>query len=202
MRNPLGGSWNVYQGIVYVLPSQPSAAFPNPSTTVLLPKSHLDLYNELMAATSPYSRSHYCEITHLVDQSARCRLGALFRQGCRRVPAPEGSLLLWNSKTLHQAPLPPRPPCSMTIGIYHCTAEAAAARDSCSQGWTSGRRLAQPVCWEPRSRRDHAALVRKAVMSIRGLPSTHWASLGNCGRQQCLRLALFSHSPFSNRNFA
>ncbi len=97
---------------------------------------------------------------------------------------------------------PPRPPYSMTIGIYHCTAEAAAARDSCSQGWTSGRRLAQPVCWEPRSRRDHAALVRKAVMSIRGLPSTHWASLGNCGRQQCLRLALFSHSPFSNRNFA
>lgn len=109
MRNPLGGSWNVYQGIVYVLPSQPSAAFPNPSTTVLLPKSHLGLYNELMAATSPYSRSHYCEITHLVDQSARCRLGTLFRQGCRRVPAPEGSLLLWNSKTLHQAPLPPGP---------------------------------------------------------------------------------------------
>jgi hypothetical protein len=97
------GSWDVYQGIVYVLPSQPSDAFPDSSTTVLLPKSHTELYDELMAATSAHSRSHYCEIKHLMDGSARARLGQVFRKGCRRVPVPEGSLLLWNSKTLHQA---------------------------------------------------------------------------------------------------
>jgi ectoine hydroxylase-related dioxygenase (phytanoyl-CoA dioxygenase family) len=86
-----------------VLSSQPSAAAPDPSTTVLFPKSHAGLYDELMAAASPHSRSHYCEITHLADGSARARLGELFREGCRRAPMPEGSLLLWNSKTLHQA---------------------------------------------------------------------------------------------------
>ena len=151
-RAPESGSWDVYQGIVYVWPSEPSSAFPDTSTTVLLPKSHRDWYPQLMAATSPHSRSHYCEIANLTDQNAAADLGELFRQGCRRAPMPEGSLLLWNSKTLHQ-------------------------------GWTSGRRLAQPVCWEPKSRRDHAALVRKAAMSIRGLPSTHWASLGKTGQR-------------------
>jgi ectoine hydroxylase-related dioxygenase (phytanoyl-CoA dioxygenase family) len=101
----------VYQGIVYVLPSQPSAAFPNSSTTVLLPKSHTVLYDELMAATSPHSRSHYCEINHVADDCARARLGEAFRQGCRRAPMPGGSLLLWNSRTLHQVTLSPmRPP--------------------------------------------------------------------------------------------
>ena len=151
-RAPESGSWDVYQGIVYVWPSEPSSAFPDTSTTVLLPKSHRDWYPQLMAATSPHSHSHYCEIANLTDQNAAADLGELFRQGCRRAPMPEGSLLLWNSKTLHQ-------------------------------GWTSGRRLAQPVCWEPAARRDHAALVRKAAMSIRGLPSTHWASLGKTGQR-------------------
>ncbi len=46
------------------------------------------------------------------------------------------------------------------------------------QGWGPGTRLAQPVCWEPRVRRDGGALVRKAELSLRGFPSTHWASLG------------------------
>lgn len=88
-----------------MLPSQPSAAFPDSSTTVLLPKSHGDVYARLMAASSPHSRSHYCEVTHLVDEVARKQLGELFREGCKRLPMPEGSLLLWNSKTLHQATL-------------------------------------------------------------------------------------------------
>merc|ERR1712216_279155 len=46
------------------------------------------------------------------------------------------------------------------------------------QGWTGGPRLAQPVCWEPRSRRTEAAWVRKLRMAALGLPSTHWGSLG------------------------
>jgi len=46
------------------------------------------------------------------------------------------------------------------------------------QGWTGGPRLAQPVCWEPTSRRTQSARVRKLRMAVLGLPSTHWASLG------------------------
>jgi len=46
------------------------------------------------------------------------------------------------------------------------------------QGWTGGPRLAQPVCWEPRSRRTEAARERKLRMAALGLPSTHWGSLG------------------------
>jgi hypothetical protein len=136
------------------------------------------MYDKLMAATSPYSRSHYCEIAHLVDGSAQAQLGELFRRGCRRAPMPEGSLLLWNSRTLHQAM--PR----AHVPLSNREFSEAAARDALFQGWTSGRRLAQPVCWEPKSRRGEAALVRKTLMSIRGLPSTHWASLGN-NRWRC-----------------
>ena len=160
-----------------MLPSQPSAAFPDSSTTVVLPKSHGDVYARLMIASSAHSRSHYCEIAYLVDEDARKQLGEQFRQGCKRLPMPEGSLLLWNSKTLHQATLAHASP----TPIAHSTGTLSAACDTLPQGWTSGRRLAQPVCWEPRSRREHSALVRKAIMSIRGLPSTHWASLGKQG---------------------
>lgn len=46
------------------------------------------------------------------------------------------------------------------------------------QGWTGGPRLAQPVCWEPVSRRTEASRERKLRLAALGLPSTHWASLG------------------------
>merc|ERR1719433_2147764 len=45
------------------------------------------------------------------------------------------------------------------------------------QGWSGGPRLAQPVCWEPRARRDEAMRERKLRLAALGLPSTHWASL-------------------------
>ncbi len=38
--------------------------------------------------------------------------------------------------------------------------------------------IEQPVCWEPRTRRDDAAYERKLRLCALGLPSTHWASLG------------------------
>ena len=46
------------------------------------------------------------------------------------------------------------------------------------QGWMSGPRLAQPLCWEPKGRRSKEALNRKMALAALGLPSTHWASLG------------------------
>ena len=63
------------------------------------------------------------------------------------MPAPAGSLFLWDSRILHQ-------------------------------GWVSGARLAQTVCWQPRSFRDAAARDRKLRLAALGLPSTHWATLG------------------------
>lgn len=46
------------------------------------------------------------------------------------------------------------------------------------QSWRGGPRLAQPVCWEPASRRPAVARERKLRLAALGLPSTHWASLG------------------------
>merc|ERR1712188_305074 len=46
------------------------------------------------------------------------------------------------------------------------------------QGWSGGPRLAQPVCWEPSERVQPTAHLRKLRMAATGLPSTHWASLG------------------------
>merc|ERR1719215_871916 len=63
----------------------------------------------------------------------------------RRVPCPAGSLLLWDSRLVHQ-------------------------------GWAGGPRLAQPVSWEPKERRDEAALRRKLWMCAVGVPSSHSAS--------------------------
>jgi len=46
------------------------------------------------------------------------------------------------------------------------------------QGWRGGPRLVQPVCWEPKGRRDERARERKLKLAALGLPSTHWGSLG------------------------
>merc|ERR1712032_914655 len=45
------------------------------------------------------------------------------------------------------------------------------------QGWSGGPRLAQPVCWEPRSRRNDLMRERKLRLAALGMPSTHWPSL-------------------------
>lgn len=46
------------------------------------------------------------------------------------------------------------------------------------QGWNYGPRLAIPICMEPKDRRDEGALTRKILAVERGVPTTHWASLG------------------------
>jgi hypothetical protein len=46
------------------------------------------------------------------------------------------------------------------------------------QGWEGGPRLAVPVCLEPRKRRSEIALASKHEACRKGLPTTHWASLG------------------------
>merc|ERR1712070_711700 len=88
--------------------------------------------------------SQSIRINHLQDWIERDSLVADAISGTRRVPCPAGSLLLWDSRTIHQ-------------------------------GWAGGPRLAQPVCWEPRTRReqDIHALGRKIFMCASGIPSSH-----------------------------
>jgi len=83
-------------------------------------------------------------LSNLHDAHVRRELTAAAVTGSRRVPCPAGSLLLWDSRTIHQ-------------------------------GWAGGPRLAMPVCWEPRVRRerDRDALRRKIFMCAAGVPSSH-----------------------------
>lgn len=141
------GEWGVFQGLLYIWSAEASHA----SATALLPGSHLEAYDELMADAGMAKRgrkgSHFSALGALEDSVLAAALSERWLAGAGRVPVPSGALLLWSSRTLHQ-------------------------------GWSGGPRLAQPVCWEPIDRRDAAALERKMRLAALGLPSTHWASLG------------------------
>jgi hypothetical protein len=55
------------------------------------------------------------------------------------------------------------------------------------QGWTIGKRLAMPVCFEPVERRSKEVLAAKLQLIQEGMGSTHWASLGiphDCGNTE------------------
>jgi len=58
------------------------------------------------------------------------------------------------------------------------------------QGWDGGPRLAQPICWEPRSSRSCDALERKRRCCVLGLATSHYASLGQLHSSQCETLFL------------
>lgn len=137
------------QGVLYVWPSTDE----NASTTALWPESHLDVYDRLMKDTLAIKKgkklhaSQSVRINHLHSWCERESLAAQAIAGTRRVPCPAGSLLLWDSRLIHQ-------------------------------GWASGPRLAQPICWEPRARRDERARWRKLYCCASGVPTTHSSSEG------------------------
>merc|ERR1712232_847104 len=133
------------QGVLYVWPSEGERA----STTVVWPGSHRDIYDRIMQDKTAIKKGRNVEaqsvrLSQLTDANLRQQLTSEAITASRRVPCPAGSLLLWDSRTIHQ-------------------------------GWAGGPRLAQPVCWEPRQRResDPAALGRKMFMCTAGLPSSH-----------------------------
>jgi len=146
------------QGVLYVWPSTDD----NASTTALWPRSHTDTYTRLMRDPLASSRSNSVRLSQLHNLYEREDLAAQAVAGTRRVPCPAGSVLLWDSRTVHQ-------------------------------GWEAGSRLAQPVCWEPRMRRDEQTLLRKLFMCVTGTPSSHSSSEGRvhgmarCGRVQPTR---------------
>lgn len=107
--------WRVYQGVVSLWDSTDDHA----ATTVVWPGSHLQVYNALVAHAAPTINHHYVELSALhntlpppagVDRRAwaadRQRRANWYRerfcQEGRRVPLRAGSLLLWDSRTVHQ----------------------------------------------------------------------------------------------------
>eukprot|EP00913_Durusdinium_trenchii_P024967 g23433.t1 len=158
-----GITWTCAQGVLYVWPSGP-----NDSSTVVWPKSHTEVYDHMMgdpeaihreskrpdAMTSEIIRpgrpglsGQSVKLKELQDAKIREELMRDAFEKSRRVPCPAGSLLLWDSRTVHQ-------------------------------GWRGGPRLAMPICWEPKTRRDEAALRRKLWMCGSGVPSSHSAAEG------------------------
>lgn len=142
-QNHLTGlTWPCVQGVLYIWPSDNERA----STTVIWPGSHAGEYAKLLADPSALKKSgqggQSLRLGSLHDLELKADLVARGVAGARRVPCPRGSLLLWDSRTIHQ-------------------------------GWAGGPRLAQPVCWEPRSRRGLEARRRKLWMCAAGLPSSH-----------------------------
>ena len=126
------GEWRCYQGVLYLWPSEDGS-----STTVLWPRSHKTVYPDLMKQRE--FGSHFCMLDkgrflEFADQAFRLRV-------------PSGTMVLWDSRTLHQ-------------------------------GWEGGPRLAIPICHEPVKRRSEVALASKHEACRKGLPTTHWASLG------------------------
>jgi len=135
------------QGVLYVWPSTVEHA----STTAVWPGSHLDIYQQLMQDQHSFEKgkksSQSVRINDLQNYTVREQLVAKGVASTRRVPCPRGSLLLWDSRTVHQ-------------------------------GWAGGPRLAQPVCWEPKKRRDAAARLRKLYCCAAGVPTSHSSSEG------------------------
>jgi len=137
------------QGVLYIWPSTDEAT----STTAVWPGSHLDVYSRLMQDGHAKEKgkktlgSQSVRINSLHDYSERQDLAAKAIAGTRRVPCPQGSLLLWDSRTIHQ-------------------------------GWGGGPRFAQPICWEPKVRRDEDARLRKLYCCAAGVPTSHSSSEG------------------------
>lgn len=141
--------WKVYQSILYVWPSD----VPRASTTVVWPGSHL-----------PETYGLYMN-----DPAIKIRMsgsGTHFTpiDKCTEGDARDRLLQGWRA----HARRIPVPAGSLLVWSSRTT----------HQGWSGGPRLAQPICWEPRTRRSELARQRKLRMAALGLPSTHWASLG------------------------
>lgn len=157
--------WSVYQGLVYVWSSEVSPA----STTVVWPGSH-----------KPEIFSKYQDDPKTIRRAAN---GGHFTQLAALSAGPDRDALDQGFRShARRATVP---------------AGGALFWDSRTthQGWSGGPRLAQPVCWEPVSRRTALARERKLLLAACGLPSTHWASLG----QPHTLVALKKPHPISGR---
>lgn len=118
------------------------------STTVVWPGSHNEVYDELMQ-----------------DPTAQLASGQSVRYNQLTDKASAEAL---HARALAGSRRVPCPAGSLLLWDSRTT----------HQGWQGGPRLAAPVCWEPRERRDEQALRRKMWLCAAGVPSSHSAAEG------------------------
>jgi len=121
------------------------------STTALWPGSHREAYRDCME--DPDVQRYGAAGNHLT------RIGFMQPGGAR------DRLIQGWAEAARRVPVPAGALLLWNSRTFH-------------QSWIGGPRVAQPLCWEPRARRDAAAHERKLRLAALGLPSTHWASLG------------------------
>ncbi|CAE7555781.1 Henmt1, partial [Symbiodinium pilosum] len=98
-----GMTWTCAQGVLYIWPSESESS----STTVVWPGSHKAPYDQLMQDPSAYSNGkrksgQSVRLNQLQNPALQAELLAAAQKGCRRMPCPAGSLLLWDSRVIHQ----------------------------------------------------------------------------------------------------
>lgn len=141
-------TWKTFQGLVYLWSAQEERA----STTVIWPGSHV-----------PGIYGRYMRDPKVIAAGIQ---GNHFTPLTRLTAGPDKA---WLKTNFEQQARRTRVPAGGGLFWDSRTTH---------QGWSGGPRLAQPVCWEPASRRSETARQRKMAMVALGLPSTHWASLG------------------------
>eukprot|EP00038_Savillea_parva_P026426 m.53984 g.53984 ORF g.53984 m.53984 type:complete len:484 (+) comp7498_c0_seq2:99-1550(+) len=138
-----------YQGILYLWSSETEHA----STTVVWPGSHRShIYDNIIAA-DPHAKElgkQWC------DQLIRLQ----------NLTSDSGVAL--HKQAVAHAKRIPVPAGALLLWDSRLT----------HQGWVGGPRLAQPVCWEPVSRRSTDAWRRKLWMCAAGISSTHASTEG------------------------
>lgn len=147
-HDPRVSDWTVYQGILYLWSSEK----PHASTTVVWPKSHQEMYDV------------YMKDDNMRERAAQGKAHFSLISGLKPGEARDRLIHGW----MQHARRLPIPAGALLLFQSRTT----------HQGWAGGPRLAQPVCWEPRSRQDAVMRERKLRLAALGLPSTHWASLG------------------------
>jgi len=100
VRAPALGTCDIYQGVVYVWGAEEGC-----STTCVWPGSHRSVWPRMMADPSFVAPGkggdHYSQLVSIGDDELRTELLDGWRAHHRRLRIPAGSLLLWNSRTVH-----------------------------------------------------------------------------------------------------
>lgn len=116
------------------------------STTAILPRNYPRLYDAILADSKMVGSLRLAHYVELRRLSSADVLKGCSREHASLLQVPAGALLIWDSRLTHT-------------------------------GWLQqGARLAQPICWKPRARRDTAAWKHKLLASARGLSTSHSAS--------------------------
>ena len=149
-----------FQGVLYTWGADGDTS----STTVVWPGSHKSTQGEGAGDLSLYDRLVRDESLSTVSRRHHCT--HMKCDPTLRRELVEGSLA-----HARRLPIP-----AGSLLVWHPKLS--------HQGWAAGRRLAAPICFEPRKHRAPDALRRKLWLCATGLPSSHWATLGKVHTRQ------------------